>query len=237
MTNTNSIYDTSYIIYKHTNTISGKSYIGKTIHGLNVRWKSHISTAKNKSYNSHFHNAIRKYGVETWEHEILFVSFLKDDDYLYEIEEELIQQYNTVKNGYNILFGGSGTGSGENNPFYGRTHSEETKQRMRDSKKGENHPMYGKSLPEKTKRKLSDSTKGEKNYRFKGYYITPWGQFSSRRSCTTELCSYDSVVRWCKNSHKTVSRQSLIQSQYLNSLSESPLGKTFKELGFGFETS
>ena len=31
MTNTNSIYDTSYIIYKHTNTISGKSKYLKSL--------------------------------------------------------------------------------------------------------------------------------------------------------------------------------------------------------------
>jgi hypothetical protein len=39
--------------------------------------------------------------------------------------------------------------SGENNPFYGKHHSEETKKKISESRKGKligkNHPMYGKN--------------------------------------------------------------------------------------------
>lgn len=35
---------------------------------------------------------------------------------------------------------------GENNPMYGKCHSEETKQKMSEAKKGENNPMFGKGV-------------------------------------------------------------------------------------------
>ena len=51
---------------------------------------------------------------------------------------------------------------GENHPFYGKHHSEETKQKMSEAKKGEKHPLYGKQLSEETRRKMSEAKKGEK---------------------------------------------------------------------------
>jgi hypothetical protein len=46
--------------------------------------------------------------------------------------------------------------SGENNPFFGKHHSEETKKKISDAEKG-------KHLSEKTRKKMSESRKGEKN--------------------------------------------------------------------------
>lgn len=54
-----------------------------------------------------------------------------------------------------------------NNPFYGKTHSEETKKKMREAKKGERNPFYGKSLSKEHRKKISEANKvkmtGEKN--------------------------------------------------------------------------
>lgn len=57
---------------------------------------------------------------------------------------------------------------GENNPMYGigsmkgKQHSKETKRKQSESKKGDKNPMYGKHLTEETKKKLSASMKGRK---------------------------------------------------------------------------
>jgi len=52
--------------------------------------------------------------------------------------------------------------SGKNHPLYGKSHSEEAKRKMSESTAGENHPLYGESLPEETKEKISKANRGKK---------------------------------------------------------------------------
>ena len=82
--------------------------------------------------------------------------------------------------GYNLREGGGNGGklseevkqkisesmTGENNPFYGQTHTDKTKQKISKSMSGENHPMFGQTHTEETKQKMSDSQKGENNPMF-----------------------------------------------------------------------
>lgn len=49
--------------------------------------------------------------------------------------------------------------TGENNPFYGKHHTEESKEKNRKAHLGENNPRYGKHLTEETKKKISDANK------------------------------------------------------------------------------
>jgi hypothetical protein len=57
---------------------------------------------------------------------------------------------------------------GEQNPFYGKTHTEETKEllkeRTTETWKNQPHPWIGKKHSEESKKKMSESRKGEKNY-------------------------------------------------------------------------
>ena len=75
---------------------------------------------------------------------------------------------------------------------------------------------------------------GEKSSRFSGYYITPWGKFNSGKSASTNLVSIPTLSGWCKNSSRIISNKSLSASKYLQSLPESPLGKTYNDIGFSF---
>lgn len=55
--------------------------------------------------------------------------------------------------------------SGANNPFYGKTHTEETKQKMRKPKpgiRGENHYLFGKTMLDEVKKKISKTKTGQK---------------------------------------------------------------------------
>ena len=56
---------------------------------------------------------------------------------------------------------------GENNPMYGKTHSEESVQQISENRKGktagENHPMWGKEHSKETKQKISRKAKGRKS--------------------------------------------------------------------------
>jgi len=90
-----------YIIYKYTNTINGKSYIGKT-NNPGVRHKFH-SRADGTS--PHFHAAINKYKFESFEKQVL-VDNIPTNKMACSWEIYLIAQFDTTKTGYNITKGG-----------------------------------------------------------------------------------------------------------------------------------
>lgn len=89
------------IIYKITNKVNGKSYIGQTRYTLEFRWRQHL----HKKDNVYFHNAIKKYGAENFSLEVLEEC---DLDKLNSREIFYIAKYNTFENGYNLTLGGDG---------------------------------------------------------------------------------------------------------------------------------
>lgn len=94
-------------IYKITNKVNGKVYIGQTIYPKD-RFNQHISDSYKKerdSYNSHFHQAIRKYGPENFIYEI--IENVNDSE-LNERETYWIEYYDSFNNGYNSTLGGGG---------------------------------------------------------------------------------------------------------------------------------
>lgn len=90
-----------YVIYKHTNIVNGKVYIGQTC-DANERWRSN---GKNYCGCIKFYNAIKKYGWNNFEHEILYENLSKES--ADKIESDLIKQYDSINNGYNLKEGGS----------------------------------------------------------------------------------------------------------------------------------
>lgn len=86
-------------IYKITNKLNGKSYVGQSI-DIKRRWREHI----NNSSNSLIHKAIIKYGEDNFIFEILEEC---KRDYLNEKEIFYIKNLNTLyPNGYNLTPGG-----------------------------------------------------------------------------------------------------------------------------------
>jgi|688.fasta_scaffold10912_6 group I intron endonuclease len=93
------------IIYKITNTVNGKIYIGQTTRRLKTRWNGHISRSYSKS-GSPLHAAIKKYKKENFTIEIIKKCSSREE--LNEEEIRLIQEHNSLApNGYNIMKGGS----------------------------------------------------------------------------------------------------------------------------------
>lgn len=89
-----------YCVYKHTSP-SGKMYIGVTCQRPGRRWRADGSGYRQ---NEKFTNAIKKYGWDNFKHEVLFDGIEKDE--ALRIEKELIQKYDTYRNGYNSSLGG-----------------------------------------------------------------------------------------------------------------------------------
>lgn len=91
------------IIYKATNKLNGKCYIGQTTRNLNVRKNIHEKCAEDGS-KTKFHNAIKKYGKENFNREV--VEIVNDKDKLNELETFYIRKFDSVNNGYNMYYGG-----------------------------------------------------------------------------------------------------------------------------------
>lgn len=176
------------VIYKWTNKINGKSYIGQTINE-EFRKQDHI---KGK-YNSVIHKAIKKYGLKNFDYEVLEQI---EESKLSEREIYWIEYFDTYNNGYNLTKGGEGTrgfrykltdeqkkkiseshkglipwNKGKHGIYSeetlkkigARDHSlcwtEELRKQQSEKLKGRPSPNKGKTTSEEIKRKISESVK------------------------------------------------------------------------------
>lgn len=96
------------LIYKATSATTGKVYIGQTSQSLQERISQHNSHAYGHQYNYHFHNAIRKYGAEDFDYEIIEDN-ITSKEVLNEREKYWISYYNSYYEGYNSTMGGDGS--------------------------------------------------------------------------------------------------------------------------------
>ena len=107
-------------IYKYTNKINNKIYIGQTRMSLLKRAKYNGSGYK---HCPHFYSAIQKYGWENFIPEILEVVSENEAD---DKEKYYIKLFNSIQNGYNIDYGG----------HIQKHRSEETRRKMSEAGKG-----------------------------------------------------------------------------------------------------
>lgn len=154
------------IIYKATNKINDKIYIGQTINTLKQRIYQHKSDAKLRNNNIKFFNAILKYGINNFVWEI--IDYAKTIEHLDKLEKNYINKYNTIKDGYNSKLGGHGIHNcaGKFNGMFGKHHTEETKNSIGLANSGTNSYWFGKRHSEQTKRKISLSRTGSKNHMY-----------------------------------------------------------------------
>ena len=140
-------------IYKITNKIDNKIYVGQTIRDVEERWKDHLKKRSNCRY---LKSAINKYGVDNFEFQLVCITF---DNNLDDMEIKYIEQYNClVPNGYNLRLGGN---SGRHNAETKQKISETLKKRYDNDIIRLNNPRIGKPLSEITKKKLSEAHKGK----------------------------------------------------------------------------
>ena len=114
-------------IYKITNNINGKIYIGKTMRSIKQRWKEHLANIKKEECkNRPLYRAINKYGVENFSIEEIEEC---SDIILSDREKYWIEYYNSFKNGYNATKGGDGS------PYIDRKLVIETYKQIQNCKK------------------------------------------------------------------------------------------------------
>jgi group I intron endonuclease len=178
----------TYFVYKITNLINNKIYIGKA-NNIKKRLNAHKTAARKKDPNdySKIHRAFNKYGEENFIIEELG-QYSAEIEAL-QAEKEFIKNYNSTNDliGYNITEGGEGSSGfkhseeskekmsaikkqaylGEGNPFYGKTHSEETKEilsNLASQKIGELNPFYGRTHSEESLNKMKENHYNKQKY-------------------------------------------------------------------------
>jgi group I intron endonuclease len=136
-------------IYKITNLVNNKIYIGCTITTLINRFNEHIFRCTKTDSNTKFCNSIRKYGFENFKIDEIEKCDLKE---IYDKEKKYIEEYDSFKKGLNSTYGGEGC--------LGYTHPKEIKDKISKillngkSHKGKKYEeIYGeKSKEEREKR-------------------------------------------------------------------------------------
>ena len=146
-------------IYKITNLVNGKIYIGKTIN-LDSRLYKHKYLAK-KGNSRHLYSAMRKYGIENFSYEVVEEC---DASLLNDRERYWINAYNSTDRniGYNKTNGGDGGDTWSLND-----HKEATSKLLSEKLKGITHDpdsyyrgaekRRGAVLSEEQKKKISET--------------------------------------------------------------------------------
>ena len=125
-------------IYKITNIQNNKIYIGQTIRPVQERFRRHLNDALHGILDTHFARAIRKYGEDSFQIEIIDTATTQDE--LNIKEQYWIQHYNSVVNGYNETDAISKCGG---NTYKSKTKEEMEiiKEKIRETKIGSKNPM------------------------------------------------------------------------------------------------
>jgi group I intron endonuclease len=182
------------IIYKVTNKINNNVYIGKTIKSLsNRKWKHIYRSTKENYPDIYFHNALRKYGSENFEWDIIHRT--NNEDHLNELEKFYIKFYRAKGKIYNMTDGGEGGGSNPCNIIRekiskihrGKHYSLEFRKKMSEVRKGKTTWMKGKHHSEESNQKnriahIGKKLSAERIEKLKNHI--PWNK--NLKNCFTE---------------------------------------------------
>lgn len=127
-------------IYKITNKVNGKCYIGQSIH-IKKRFQEHIKS----KFNTPLCKAFKKYGIDNFTFEVIEEC---EEKKLNEREIYYIKFFHSCVDeyGYNLTYGGDGNIAGV---------SEITKNKLSECRKGKKNPMFGRKLSKKSLAKRS----------------------------------------------------------------------------------
>lgn len=125
----------NFYVYKITNSINNKIYIGQTTETLKKRFKRHTGYQLNMDYASKLHRAMKKYGIDKFSIEL--IEECDSQEELTEKEYYWINKLNTINEGYNINNSGNKCGG---DTLSNHPNKKEISKKISDTKLGENNP-------------------------------------------------------------------------------------------------
>ncbi len=139
-----------FTVYETRNLVNDKIYVG--VHGTEDPYDDYLGSG------AHFKRAVKKYGLENFQKKLILVTDSREDAYW--LEGQIVTpEFCKRKNTYNIKLGGSGGWEYVNEYFNkGKIVSEQTRQKMSISGKkkiGPKNPFYGKSHTIENKQRIS----------------------------------------------------------------------------------
>ena len=155
------------IIYKATNKTNGKAYIGQSTFDLEKRKGEHLKGSQRQKPRYFFHRAIKKYGMDDFDWEILAECETKEE--LDRTELWFIRKHKTIApHGYNTVLmsgGGDTFNTHPNKEEIRKRISEGTKKGIARSKKswskyGKANGMYGRKHSPESIKKMEKNRKG-----------------------------------------------------------------------------
>lgn len=195
-----------YSIYKATNKINGKSYIGFDSNWPNRKAAHKRNSEKNLKGNTKFYNAIRKYGWENFSWTVLYQS--TDGEHCLEImEPHFITENHSMNRGYNMTPGGDGKRKGSvesletrNKKSIAHTGKKLTPEHIANSVKS----RIGFKHSVETKEKLSLSRLGKEPWnKDKKGLQTAWNKGTPLRKLCCVVCraevDYMNLSKWHKH--------------------------------------
>lgn len=231
------------------NQLTGEKYVGSSKNLKRRIWQHFNNMKRNDHQNDFLQAAYNAHGSEVFVTTILQEA---DPSTLRDIEQTYID---SGEFSYNIANKSTGGFAAYLHPrreeilkkrskgLKGLKRTPETCKKISDARAGKysgaNNPNFGKPRSAETRKKTSESNSGEKNYKFTGYYVTPWGKFAAttkaEAACGKRM-SQTTIYGHCLNPDKAISKVAFAKVKYLNQhFDRSIIGKTWRDIGFGFE--
>ena len=147
-------------IYKITNNVNSKVYIGLTTQNVNRRWSEHLYRFNLGERDHKLYKAMKKHGIDNFNIEV--IENTNDKNLLPELEKEYINKFDSYNNGYNMTIGGD-------------TVSDETRLKLSKIFKNRNI-TWGQKIVDTKRERYSDwpcgKPVGKEHWKAKKYIVT-----------------------------------------------------------------